>query len=326
MKLRNDGKPLEKTIQLIEETFKDSEHTQIFRNHKLKSKTGDEREIDVFIKTITSGYVMGIAIECKDYQAKISVEKMDAFNSKCNIIPDVNRKIFISKNGFQKGAISHAKLYDIELMTAEELDVESLKSLPPIHNLATDITPAYSNRVITLDGNYQHLYNYDGFTFRGIIINTVTNEKIDIDILFATKLRENQNQIQQYALIQWMQLDATEKSKLEKTIIVKLELLFEKFSVENSKGERIPILKGSCDVEIVLKKLNPVKVSSRLIKYSDESLKAQSIKIKLDDNTESEMIVRPNDEFDFYSSVENTIIKLDKLGVYDTKTNLFTKE
>ncbi len=324
--MKNDGKPLEKTIQLIEETFKDSEHTEVFRNYKIKSKTGDKREIDILVKTIISGYDIWIAIECKDYESKVSVEKIDAFSSKCNVITEINRKIFISKNGFQKGAINHAKEYGIELMTAEELDNENLKSIPPIHNLVTKVLPEYGNRHITLDENFKHLYENIDFTFRGIIINTTNNQKINIDDLFSNNLREYQHQIQNLALIQWMRLDKAEKSKDEKTIIVKLELLFEHFAIENIQGNRIPLIKGTCDVEINLKKIYPTKISSRLIKYSDNTIKAQSINIKLDDKTESEVIIKPNEEFDFYVSENNSFIKLEKLGVYNPNTNLYTKE
>lgn len=324
--MRNDGKPLEKTIQLIEETFKDSLHTQVFRNYKIKSKTGDEREIDVLVKSIISNYEIFIAIECKDYKSKVSVEKIDAFNSKCNVISCINRKIFISKNGFQKGAINHAKEYGIELMTAEELDTQNLNLLPPIHNLVSNILPQYGNRIITLDENFIHLFENENISFTGIIINTISDEKINIDNLFSNNLREYQSQIQNLALIQWMHLDNEEKNKNEKTIIVKLELLFEHFAVENSKGERIPIIKGSCDAEIVFKKIHPTKISSRLIKFSDDTVKAQSVNIKLDDKTESEIIIKPNEEFDFYVSDNKSFIRLDKLGVYNPKTRQYTKE
>ncbi|WKL47929.1 restriction endonuclease [Flavobacterium pectinovorum] len=321
--MKNDGKPLEKTIQLIEETFKDSEHTEIFRNYKINSKTGDKREIDVLVKTIISGYNIWIAIECKDYESKITVEKIDAFNSKCNVITEINRKIFISKNGFQKGAINHAKEYGIELMTAEQLTEDNLKSVPTVYNFKTSLLPEYTNRTITFDSKFIDLHKENEFAFKGLMKCQETNRIFKIDNFFKKALRENQGQIKNLAMVQWSHLD--DRTKQDYHLIVKIELHFENYYFEGKDNVKIPIVKGCCDATVHIHTLQS-KISGRIIKYADDSIKAKTLNIKIGDNYESEIVITPNDEFNFYLTKDKNFVKLKNLGMYNPFTNELTKK
>ena len=52
-----------------------------------------------------------IAIECKDYEKPVPVKDIEAFNTKCDRIKSINKKIFVSKNGYQKDAIPKIKRF-----------------------------------------------------------------------------------------------------------------------------------------------------------------------------------------------------------------------
>ena len=82
----NDGKKLEQLVRFVQETLKNVPDTEIFSNYKIENISGRKREIDVFIKSQINGMDIKIAIKCKDYKNAIPVEKIEAFNSKCQRI------------------------------------------------------------------------------------------------------------------------------------------------------------------------------------------------------------------------------------------------
>lgn len=122
-----EGQTFEVINQIIQEVFKDSPETEILYNFKIENRSGRKREIDILIVGIINGIEIKIAIECKDYKNKVSVEKIEAFNSKCLRIPSINKMIFISKKGFQKDAINAANEFGIELYKLENIDEEEVK-------------------------------------------------------------------------------------------------------------------------------------------------------------------------------------------------------
>lgn len=121
---KKNGKSFEKLVAIIQETYKDSLDTKIHLNYRIKDKLnkGKIREFDIFITTKINNYNFNIAIECKDYKSPVPVEKIEAFNSKCNTVSNINKKIIISPKGFQSGALENAIHFDIELYTLESVD------------------------------------------------------------------------------------------------------------------------------------------------------------------------------------------------------------
>jgi hypothetical protein len=123
-----NGKLLEITIHIVQEALKDKVDTQIFRNHKIKNNSGNKREFDIVIKARINGLKFTGVIECKDFNKPTSVEKIEAFNSKCQRIPQVHKKIFVSRNGYQKDAIAAAEDFGIEIYHIEELKNELINN------------------------------------------------------------------------------------------------------------------------------------------------------------------------------------------------------
>lgn len=119
---KNNGKELEKLVRLIQEAFKEVSEREIIPNYKIKNIHGKPAEIDVFVKLKIQGVTIRIAIECKDYKnRRVSGEKVNAFNSKCLQIPELNKKIMVSSKGFQSGAFDAAKQFGIELFELSQV-------------------------------------------------------------------------------------------------------------------------------------------------------------------------------------------------------------
>src|SRR3989338_2017142 len=134
-KIVNNGKELERIISLVEEVYKDLPNTQVYRNYKVANNSGNDREFDVFVESSLNGYAIKVAIECKDWAVTVPVEKIEAFNSKCARVPGINKKIFVSRLGYQKDAIDAASDFGVELFTANKLNKEDILDWIPIVEL-----------------------------------------------------------------------------------------------------------------------------------------------------------------------------------------------
>ena len=83
-------------------------------NIKKVGKSGHEHQIDVYYEFCFMGEIHKVIIECKNYSNRVTVGKLRDFQGLLSDIGDV-RGIFVSKSGFQKGAIDFAKHYNIVL-------------------------------------------------------------------------------------------------------------------------------------------------------------------------------------------------------------------
>lgn len=107
---------------ILQSSLRDNPNTIIYQNHKLTNTSGNKREFDILIISRLNNTEIQIAIECKDYKDNIPVEKIEAFKTKCDRIPSINKKIFIAKKGFQKDAIQAANQFGIELYLLKDFD------------------------------------------------------------------------------------------------------------------------------------------------------------------------------------------------------------
>lgn len=96
-------------------------NVRIRTNVKLPDIRGNKRQFDVLIEHEISSIPVTIAIECKKHKGPIPVGHIEAFNSKCARSPEIHRKIFVSQDGYQSGAIAAAEDFIIELYTLEEV-------------------------------------------------------------------------------------------------------------------------------------------------------------------------------------------------------------
>ena len=82
---------------------------------RLSGAAGVEHQIDIFWKFTKGGVTYRVAVECKDYKNRVSKEKIAAFHAILHDIGNI-QGIFVSKMGFQSGAIEYADKYGIQLM------------------------------------------------------------------------------------------------------------------------------------------------------------------------------------------------------------------
>lgn len=83
-------------------------------NVKLEGKSGQKHQIDVYWEYEKDGRTHRVAIECKNYSRRISLEKVCAFKGVLDDLDGVCG-IMVSKVGFQKGAKKYAQQYGISL-------------------------------------------------------------------------------------------------------------------------------------------------------------------------------------------------------------------
>ncbi|WP_192181956.1 restriction endonuclease [Mesorhizobium amorphae] len=95
----------------------------------------ERRQFDVLAVIRVGLYEILMAFEVKDKKRPISVELMDAFVTKASDAK-VNKAVFVSTTGYQRGAIEVARRHGIELFKLS-FENEHLR-LPPITVLAGD--------------------------------------------------------------------------------------------------------------------------------------------------------------------------------------------
>ena len=203
--MKNNGKKLEHVVRLIEESFKDSPNTAIYNNYKLPNKAGRDREIDILIVSKINDFDINIAIECKDYNSKIPVEKIEAFHSKCLRLPQISKKIFVSSNGYQEDALNAAKDFGIELLTAEHLTADYVKTIIPIRQMKPIIHGEVRNVVLNFNSDIEKLKTIQE-TYNGVIFNNDCSEETNILILLGKAINQYKKEIFGLALLEYMKI------------------------------------------------------------------------------------------------------------------------
>lgn len=87
---------------------------QLKHNHKPIGISGQKHQIDVYLEYEKDGITQRMAIECKNYSRRISLEKVCAFKGVLDDLDGVSG-IMVSKVGFQRGAKKYAQKYGISL-------------------------------------------------------------------------------------------------------------------------------------------------------------------------------------------------------------------
>ena len=88
--------------------------SDVQHNVKLKGVSGQKHQIDVYWEYERGGKKQRVAIECKNYKRRISLEKVCAFKGVLDDLDGVNG-IMVTKVGFQKGAKVYAQKFGISL-------------------------------------------------------------------------------------------------------------------------------------------------------------------------------------------------------------------
>lgn len=213
--MKNDGKDYEKFVQQLQQALIDSEeylkqkNISIERNKKIKDSRNRDREFDLYWEYELAGVTYKTIIECKDYNSKISIEKIDALVGKIQDFPDI-KPIFATKVGYQAGAEEKAKDYKIELLVVREQNDNDWKDKDGnslIKQISMNIHILHPARIIEFQPvvdkewieentnlDISKPINFSGMKNEIIIEDKVKNKKYSLHDL-EHKLRELSNDI-----------------------------------------------------------------------------------------------------------------------------------
>ena len=88
--------------------------TMVQHNVKLKGRSGQEHQIDVYWEYEIAGSKHKVAIECKNYNQAVPIGRVRDFFGALYDLVDV-KGIMVTKAGYQKGAKEYASYYGIDL-------------------------------------------------------------------------------------------------------------------------------------------------------------------------------------------------------------------
>lgn len=181
----NTGKKFEKLAESIfKKLVRNPEFEKVEHNVMLDGEDG-KRQIDVLVKSETVGQTLITAIECRDYNKKLSVSNIDGFHSKLLDIR-ANKGILISRKGFSSKSISKAKRLGITLCTADETEEENWESiidlpviLEELHLVDFNINVKYSNR-FEEKINVDNILQINGLNLVELIKNKWKNDEFEL--------------------------------------------------------------------------------------------------------------------------------------------------
>ncbi len=125
--MNNDGKDYEQFVALLHQALLNAENItqqkniKVELNKKIVDSHGVEREFDIYWEYELAGITYKTVIECKDYNSRIPLEKIDALIGKIRDISDL-RAVFATKKGYQSGAKTKAEHNRIDLLVVREQD------------------------------------------------------------------------------------------------------------------------------------------------------------------------------------------------------------
>lgn len=123
--MKNSGKSYELLTQWIYQQLLDYQNKgyrkiEVQHDILLLGKTGVEHQVDIYWEFELAGVMYKTIIEVKDWQTKVKKEHIMGFKEKLNDIASFPCGVFVSKSGFQSGAIEYARVHGIKLVTIDE--------------------------------------------------------------------------------------------------------------------------------------------------------------------------------------------------------------
>mgnify|MGYP003301284235 CR=1 FL=1 len=123
--------------------------TKVQHNVKLKGRSGQEHQIDVYWEYEIAGTKHKVAIECKNYNQAVPIGRVRDFFGALYDLVDV-KGIMVTKVGYQKGAKEYASYYGI--------DLKELRNPNPGETIIGEIEHHFNiairHRLFLVDENY----------------------------------------------------------------------------------------------------------------------------------------------------------------------------
>ena len=113
--------------------------SKITRNAQIDGRhSRTKRDVDVLIEGRLNAFEVRIAIEAKNYQDRVGVEKVEAFHTKLDDI-GVNLGVMVSSKGFTHPAKDTAAARDVQLFEVYDQRLENTSLLLPVRHIAPDV-------------------------------------------------------------------------------------------------------------------------------------------------------------------------------------------
>lgn len=116
----------------------DIENVKVEHDVKVIGKSGQPHQIDVYWEFKQAGVAHRVAVECKEYKSTVSVGKVRDFYGALEDIGNING-IFVTTQGYQKGAITFAEYKGISLKTVKEPTQEDIDAFQGIKTISLNI-------------------------------------------------------------------------------------------------------------------------------------------------------------------------------------------
>lgn len=201
--------------------------TDVKHNIILKGKAA-EHQIDVYWEYKIADTLFRVAIECKNYNSKVTIGKVRDFHSVLNDIGNI-QGVMVARNGFQSGAKEYAEHYGINLKEIREPENDDWKGRIKTIVMQTNmITTHIRKRKINIDDVWMR--NNDDLP-KGATIHLRLNDSTD-KIWFLDNLGNK--------IFNFYQLEAKlPTDKTAENITYKYE--FDNAFLENTEGIKFKI-------------------------------------------------------------------------------------
>lgn len=141
--------------------------TNVEHNVKLIGNSGQKHQIDVYWEYEVSGVLHKVAIECKNYNRKLSVDKVNAFRGVLADLTDV-KGIMITQNGYQPGAKKIADSCGINL---KELRFPSEQDDCTVAEIRLSLDISLTQRLFSLDNDWAKANNINWLPYRNSCVS-----------------------------------------------------------------------------------------------------------------------------------------------------------
>lgn len=171
----NKGKDFEALVTLIERAVHNLPGVEVLHDVKLPTKYGGERQIDIVLKEIRGRFTYLTIIECKNTNAKVTLNTVGAFKELKDSV-SAHQGIIVSAAGFQSGAFLSAKEQNIflyQLSQIKELEEHLQSKRFIIYELK------HTSRSITIMYREKKPINQD-VTLYTELFSPVLNRKVSI--------------------------------------------------------------------------------------------------------------------------------------------------
>ncbi|MCT3991088.1 restriction endonuclease [Elizabethkingia anophelis] len=310
--MAKNGKNLEKLVRIVEEVYKTNPNTRIYSNYKIPNESGNKREIDILIESTINNFDIKIAIECKEYSTNVTVEKIEAFNSKCQRIPSINKKIFVSQTGFQRDAIDAAKTFGISLYTFDDIQNNASNILFPISRIKP-VFCGFGIEEIYCD-EHPKLSQVKINSIQELQLVSISGEKLVLYDLLEKSVKPNWAYIGYKAFSNWLKDDLTEHMI---QFMVNLKGIFLEF-----ENEKIIVNQLVCHAKIKYEFINAEIETKEYKNFTNGEIKAQTVSFN-DGQYSGSVVIDGNNRAHFFDTTNNITKELKLLARYNKNTETF---